>query len=256
MARTSRIRHPPGQTFVQVHRWAVAAVGEMAAKVLGHLEFLDSAQPEPSCYLVSQSQLIADLQGLVGKNNVPVALECLIEIGWVKKKKVSEMGKRNIVTNALYSIDADSINKFLGKTYPERESGFSGDVETQEKLKPQHRTPKQCGKSSEKWKGLIPIENDEDRSRLSGLLERLGEVAVEEAANKVMAIGKRPYVSNVQNELEGQKNEKHRNGSGSPSSNDKDILRGEELFSGEGHVERTPGWIEGECCTVDAAGGC
>lgn len=67
MPRLSRIPHPAGSRYLQIHAWVVRAVGRDAAAVLAEIEFRDRCQQ--SCIPVAtRADLIASLQGLVGRN--------------------------------------------------------------------------------------------------------------------------------------------------------------------------------------------
>lgn len=111
--RTSRIAHPPANRFVQIHCWAVRAVGKAAATVLGVLDFLDRGQEQAGCILATRARLIADLEGFVSRDCVDKALAVLIDIGWVHRYERSVMGPRNLQTSYEYSLDADAISAYL-----------------------------------------------------------------------------------------------------------------------------------------------
>lgn len=74
MARDSRIPHPAGGRFLQLHRWAVDALGKNGAAVLGTVDFLDRAAPRAGMAVASRTELIAELAGFVGRDAVDAAL--------------------------------------------------------------------------------------------------------------------------------------------------------------------------------------
>ncbi len=123
MSRSSRIPHPRGGRFVKIYEWAVRLFGLHEAAVIGVMDFLDSAQEKPNQPVASAARLIADLEGIVGKNSVYRAIEDLCSVGIIKKHSLISLGKRNIERRVEYSLDADEIAKILGTP----ETGSSGN---------------------------------------------------------------------------------------------------------------------------------
>lgn len=115
MARTSRIRHPSGGRYVQIHAWAVAAVGREGAAVIGLMDFLDRAHEQPDRPLASRARIIADLQGVVGRNAIDGALARLVELGWLRLHVETQVGRRNLSTTHYYSLDASAVNEYVEK---------------------------------------------------------------------------------------------------------------------------------------------
>lgn len=118
MARLSRIPHPPGDIFIQLHRWAIRAVGRDAAALLGHLDFLDRAQDAPGRPLATRAKLIADLEGLVSRNGVDASLRSLVELGWVRRHEQMEPGERNLKTWLEFSLHIENLETFLKNPGP------------------------------------------------------------------------------------------------------------------------------------------
>lgn len=109
MSRTSRVQLPPATRFVMIYQPLVARLGLAAAAVFGLLDFLDRAQDQPGRPLATRARLIADLQGIIGKNKVDEALAQLADMGWVKKIERREV-RSNIIQWVEFSLNADQIN--------------------------------------------------------------------------------------------------------------------------------------------------
>lgn len=116
--RTSRIPHPPGSRFLVLHLWAVKALGKAAAAVLAAVDFLDRVQP--GMPVANRKRLVADLDGLIGRDAVDEAISQLVELGWLVRHERHELGRCNLQTFVDYSLDAESITDYLAdKDCPE-----------------------------------------------------------------------------------------------------------------------------------------
>ncbi|MDP2433767.1 MAG: hypothetical protein Q8O33_17335 [Pseudomonadota bacterium] len=115
MARTSRIPHPVGSRYVQIHAWAVKAVGRDAAAVLAEIEFRDRCQEHADRPVATRVDLIAALQGLIGRNAIDAALEHLAKIGWITRSKLTRPNARgrNITTIYQYTLNVEAIATYL-----------------------------------------------------------------------------------------------------------------------------------------------
>ncbi len=111
--RSSRIPHPPGRRIYLIHQWALTVLGFAGAAVLGVLDFLDRTQPRPHQFICTRTRLIADLEGLVGKNKVDEALAQLIKLGWVVRREETVWGQRNLQTRHRYALCPDTVADFL-----------------------------------------------------------------------------------------------------------------------------------------------
>jgi len=80
--------------------------------VLGVLDFLDRTQPRPHQFICTRTRLIADLEGLVGKNKVDEALAQLIKLGWVVRREETVWGQRNLQTRHRYALCPDTVADF------------------------------------------------------------------------------------------------------------------------------------------------
>jgi len=118
MARDSRIPHPPGGRFYQIHAWAIEAVGRAAATVLAEIDFLDRAQDRPGLPVATRARVVADLTGFAGEKSVDEALALLVERKWIVRHTVSEMGPRNLLTHHQYSLHADAVADYLQAAIP------------------------------------------------------------------------------------------------------------------------------------------
>jgi|GEM_PF-2092028 len=107
--RTSRIPHPPGSRYLIVHHYLVKRFGFAAAAILGLLDFLDRAQPKPEMPLASRARIVAELEGIVGRNAVDQALKTLLDAGVIKKVKIVTPGEKNINVFVEYALCADAI---------------------------------------------------------------------------------------------------------------------------------------------------
>jgi hypothetical protein len=115
VSRTSRIRHPSGGRFIQLHAWAVGTVGRDGAAVLGLMDFLDRAQDQPGRPLASRSRIIADLQGLVGRNSIDGALARLVDLDWLRLHVDTRVKQRNLSTTHYYSLNAAAVTEYVVK---------------------------------------------------------------------------------------------------------------------------------------------
>lgn len=118
MARSSKIKHPPGDIFFMAYAWSVKVVGKNAAFLLGYLDFLDQRNSRPSLLLASRAEIIAGVQGIVGRDGVDKALDLLVDLGWVNKKECREVSQ-NIRTWYEYSLAPDKINVYLDGDHQE-----------------------------------------------------------------------------------------------------------------------------------------
>lgn len=115
MPRASRIRHPSGGRFIQLHAWAVGAVGREGAAVLGLMDFLDRVQDQPGKPLASRSRIIADLQGLAGRNAIDDALARLVDLDWLRLHVDTQVKQRNLSTTHYYSLNAAAVTEYVVK---------------------------------------------------------------------------------------------------------------------------------------------
>ena len=107
--RTSRIPHPPSSRYLIVHHYLVKRFGFAAAAILGLLDFLDRAQPQPGMPLASRARIVAELEGIVGRDAVDKALKTLLDAGVIKKVKIVTPGEKNINVFVEYALCADAI---------------------------------------------------------------------------------------------------------------------------------------------------
>lgn len=109
----SRIPHPSGGRILLIHHWAVMALGFSGAAVLGVLDFFDRLQAKPQQFICTRTRLIADLEGVVGKNKVDEALARLMKLGWVLRRQETLWGRSNLQTRHQYALCADAVAEFL-----------------------------------------------------------------------------------------------------------------------------------------------
>lgn len=121
--RASRIPHPLGGRFIQVWEWAVRTIGRDAAIVMAEIDFLDRAQDTPGRPVASRARILADLEGLVGRNSVDNALRILVEAGWLKRHERRTLGPFNIQRSYEFSLDAVAIAASLGHSMMASDSG-------------------------------------------------------------------------------------------------------------------------------------
>ncbi len=117
--RDSRLPHPRGGRFIQLHAWAVHVVGHSAAAILGLLDFLDRAQERPGQLVATRTRLIAELEGVAGRGAIDDALARLIELGWVRRQE--KRIENNIGTRGWYSLDAAAVARYLSSHEISRE---------------------------------------------------------------------------------------------------------------------------------------
>lgn len=114
MSRTSRIPHPPGTRYVPIYAWACTRFGLAGAAIIGLLEFLDRAEELPEQPLASRARIIADLQGLVGRNSVDSALDALVKSKAITRHIEVQPGENNIRRLVRYGLDLPGLGQLLG----------------------------------------------------------------------------------------------------------------------------------------------
>ena len=131
MSRTSRIPHPPGSRFVAIHQWAVTRWGFAEAAVVGLLDFFDRVQPTGGLPLASRQRIVAELQGIVGRDGVDRALRILHKEGVLVVHKTTTAEERNLQTRVDYGLDIDGIALILNAA---RSPGNSENQESRQVL--------------------------------------------------------------------------------------------------------------------------
>lgn len=136
MSRTSRIPHPPGSRFVAISRWAVTQWGLAEAAVLGLLDFLDRGQQTEGMPLANRKRIVADLDGIVGRDVVDKALRTLVDADVLRVHKTTTPGARNLQTRIDYCLHIEGIARILDATgTPDfRSSGNSQNQESRQLL--------------------------------------------------------------------------------------------------------------------------
>lgn len=114
MSRTSRIPHPPGTRYVPIYAWACTRFGLAGAAIIGLLEFLDRAEELPEQPLASRARIIADLQGLIGRNAVDSALDALVKGKAITRHIEVQPGQNNIKRLVRYGLDLPGLGQLLG----------------------------------------------------------------------------------------------------------------------------------------------
>lgn len=134
MSRTSRIPHPPGARYVAIHVWAVERFGLAGAAIIGLLDFFDRAQSASGQPLASSARIIADLEGIVGRDSVLQALKSLQKAEVVERIVTTISGARNLENHVRYSLNAAGVAR-LFETPEIRSFRNSGFQESPEVLK-------------------------------------------------------------------------------------------------------------------------
>lgn len=112
-ARESRINHPRGSVFIQLHVWAVQAFGRDGAAIIGALDFLDRAQEHGGQLVASRARLLADLEGLVSRYALDRALSDLVRLKLIKRVEREMFLTKNLTKTHFYALQTDAINKFI-----------------------------------------------------------------------------------------------------------------------------------------------
>jgi hypothetical protein len=92
-----------------LHHYLVKRFGFAAAAVLGLLDFWDRSKPRPGMPLASRSRIIADLEGVVGRDAVDRALKTLLAAGIICKIKNITPGEKNLAVTVEYALDAAAV---------------------------------------------------------------------------------------------------------------------------------------------------
>lgn len=108
---SSRLPQIKGSHFVQIHSWAVATVGLAGAAVIGELDLRDRNQKRPCQCVATRIDLIASLQGVVGRDAIDYALRKLEKIGWIIK--VVKQLNRNPAEKFHFVLNAKIINEYF-----------------------------------------------------------------------------------------------------------------------------------------------
>ena len=137
MSRDSRIPRPPGSRFVKIYASDLRRFGLAVAAVVSEIEFLDRAQEQPGQPVASRARLIADLEGLVGRDQVDKALRMLQGAQVIKAHSRTERGERNWQTRVEYGLDMVGLARIFpaAGTPAFRSPGNSGNQNTREPLK-------------------------------------------------------------------------------------------------------------------------
>ncbi len=90
---------------------------------MAEIDFLDRAQDAPGRPVASRARILADLEGLVGRNSVDSALRILVEAGWLKRHERRTLGPFNIQRSYEFSLDAVAIAASLGHSMMDSDSG-------------------------------------------------------------------------------------------------------------------------------------
>lgn len=134
MSRTSRIPHPAGSRYVAIYAWAVGRFGLAGAAIIGLLEFFDRAQSVPGQPLASRARILADLEGIAGRDAIDSALKALQDASVIEKNTITEPGLKNLERRVQYSLNPSGLARLFGT--PEiRSSRNSGFQEPPEPLK-------------------------------------------------------------------------------------------------------------------------
>lgn len=136
MSRTSRIPHPLGGRFVQIQEWAVKRWGLAEAAIVGLLDFYDRGQQDAGMPLASRQRIVADLEGIVGRDAVDKGLRTLVDDEVLKAKKTTTPGVRNLQTRIDYCLCVDGITRILSGTPDFRSSGNSQIQDCRQLLNP------------------------------------------------------------------------------------------------------------------------
>jgi len=136
MSRVSRIQHQPGSRFIALHAWAVREFGVAGAAVIGLLDFLDRAHEKANQPTASRQRVVAELEFIVGRDQVDRALRTLVEVGAINVHKKTTAGAKNLVTRVEYSINSGTLNKIITGTPEIRSPGDSCPQEPPGQLDP------------------------------------------------------------------------------------------------------------------------
>lgn len=163
--RVSRIPHPPGSRYIIVHRWAIEAVGAAAAAVLGLLDFLDRCQPQQNALLATRTRIIADLEGLVGRNAVDDALRVLTERGWAVRHDVTTPTSRNLRTTHWYALCSAVIAQHLHEPWGKSEIPESGKPTSPDRGTQTPETGAVIGAETGTKTGTLSYEDKEEKEQ-------------------------------------------------------------------------------------------
>lgn len=113
MSRTSRIPHPAGSRYVAIYAWAIGRFGLAGAAIIGLLEFFDRAQSEPRQPLASRARILADLEGIAGRDAIDNALKALQDAGVIEKNTITEPGLKNLERRVQYSLNPSGLARIF-----------------------------------------------------------------------------------------------------------------------------------------------
>lgn len=223
MSRTSRIVRRPGSRFLSIFADDVERFGLACAGVVALLDFFDRAQEEGGLPTASRARIVAELEGLAGRNAVDKALGELLDAGIVSKFEKTKWGQRNFIRTVTYGLDAAAFSALLQGTPDSGSSGKSPNRELREvpESGPEQGTPSMYEKEerspSSAGAGISADDAAQDRfGRIHGIVTwtladreaaraLAAEVSADELAAAIAAVedrDKEPLPSLVRRELE------------------------------------------------------
>jgi len=198
----------------------VKRFGFAAAAVIGLLEFLDRAQPRPSMPLASRARIVAELEGVVGKNAVDQALKTLVDAGVIRKIKSVTPGQKNLTVSVEYALCPESLSPFSrdSRNRESREVPISGPesgtpsinkIEEEKEAEvhaaaaaPQQINPPATGKRRRRRESGIVTWIPDDEVAAERLESNSSPDDLARAVQSVMCYGKDPVPGLVSRELE------------------------------------------------------
>lgn len=213
MSRTSRIARRPGSRFLSIFAEDVVRFGLPAAAVISLLDFFDRAEEEGGLPTASRARIVAELEGLAGRNSVDAALGALLAAGIVRKFEKTEWGQRNFVRTVTYGLDAAAFSAFLSGIPESGNSGNSPNRELREHPEsgPKPGTPsyvkEERSSSSSTQRNSFEIRHglatwtSSDREAADALAAEISADALAAAIAAVENRGKEPLPSRVRREL-------------------------------------------------------
>ncbi len=111
--RSSRIPHPPGSRFIKFYAWQVKRFGFASAAVLSLLDYFDRMHEHSGQKLATRARIVADLQGIVGRDAVDKALSALEDMRVITRHVSTSPGEKNIKRNVDYGLNLSGITRLL-----------------------------------------------------------------------------------------------------------------------------------------------
>lgn len=188
MSRSSRIMREPGSLFLRMYVSDIEKFGKCEAALISHLDFLDRRESEPGRPLAGPDDLAKAVFGLWGEKKIEEARKNLESLGVIRRHTITTLGKKNLLTYSLFSLDAARLSELLST------GDDPGLRKTEESGNPQNDQPQEQAKmpGSTSPANLRSPSNDKEKKKTTTTSTRkLTEEEIEEFVEAAVAVAVR-----------------------------------------------------------------